>query len=105
MNLTEATRGCMMLRLEGTNEPAPDRTGMIDHIQERGKSPNRELERPKLRVPKWAPIRRKPWKNRPIRMIDSTEVAGIFSGLGEGWKTAKPLCVGSIPTRASKNQI
>jgi hypothetical protein len=28
-------------------------------------------------------------------------LAGIFKGLGEGWKTAKPLCVGSIPTRAS----
>jgi hypothetical protein len=25
-NLTEATRGCMMLPLAGTNEPAPDRT-------------------------------------------------------------------------------
>jgi hypothetical protein len=34
-------------------------------------------------------------------MLHSTELAGIFNGLGEGWKTAKPLCVGSIPTRAS----
>jgi len=40
-------------------------------------------------------------KNRPIRVLHSAELAGIFKGLGEGWKTAKPLCVGSIPTRAS----
>jgi hypothetical protein len=42
-------------------------------------------------------------KNRPIRVLHSAELAGIFKGLGEGWKTAKPLCVGSIPTRASKS--
>jgi hypothetical protein len=44
-------------------------------------------------------------ENRPIRVFHSTELAGIFNGLGEGQKTAKPLCVGSIPTRASKSSL
>ncbi len=92
----------MMLPVPVSTEAAPDRMGVIDHIQERGKSPNRELRGHEQRVPKWAPIRRNPRKNRPIRVLHSTELAGIFKGLGERWKTAKPLCVGSIPTRASK---
>jgi hypothetical protein len=29
-------------------------------------------------------------------------LASIFNGLSDGAKSAKPLCVGSIPTRASK---
>jgi hypothetical protein len=33
-------------------------------------------------------------------------LAGIFKGLGEGWKTAKPLCVGLLnfgPSRYEKH--
>ncbi len=48
-----------MLPLAGTSEPAPDRMGVVDHNREAGESPNRDLGGHELRVPKWAPIRRK----------------------------------------------
>jgi hypothetical protein len=35
-------------------------------------------------------------------VLHSTELASFFNGLGDGERSAKPLCVGSIPTRASK---
>jgi hypothetical protein len=85
----------------GGGDPATDRIGRTDDLQEGCESPNRELKKHALRVPKWVPIRRKTMEIRPIRILHSTELAGIFKGLAEGWKTAKPLCVGSIPTRAS----
>ena len=34
-------------------------------------------------------------------MLHSTELASFFNGLGDVERSAKPLCVGSIPTRAS----
>jgi hypothetical protein len=41
-------------------------------------------------------------KTRPISVLHSTELASFFNGLGDAARSAKPLCVGSIPTRASK---
>jgi hypothetical protein len=43
----------MMLPVPLAAEPAPESMGVIDHLQERGKSPNRELGGHELRVPKW----------------------------------------------------
>jgi len=65
----------MMLPVPVSMEAAPDRMGVIDHIQERGKSPNRELRGHEQRVPKWAPIRRKPTEK-------STNSGTAFDGIG-----------------------
>src|SRR5260370_38804806 len=65
----------MMLPVPVSTEAAPDRMGVIDHIQERGKSPNRELRGHEQRVPKWAPIRRKPTEK-------STNSGTAFDGIG-----------------------
>ena len=35
-------------------------------------------------------------------MLHSTELASFFNGLGDVERSAKPLCAGSIPARASK---
>src|ERR1700733_9034837 len=101
-NLTERTSEYMVHPSERSTEPAPNRSEVIDHNREVGESSKRSLESMNCGSPN-GPIRRKPRKNRPIQVVHSTELAGIFKGLGEGWKTAKPLCVGSIPTCASKS--
>ena len=54
------------------------------------------------RLPIRVLIGRKTMENLPISEFHSTELAGIFNGFNEGRKTAKPLCAGSIPARASK---
>jgi hypothetical protein len=65
----------MILPLAGTTEPAPNGMGVVDHIQERGKWPNRELGGHEQRVPKWFPIRRK-------TMEKSTNSGSEFDGIG-----------------------
>lgn len=58
-NLTENRNGFMILPLSGVVESATDRRGMVDHIQERGKSRDLELGGMKSgspRFPTWYPI-------------------------------------------------
>jgi hypothetical protein len=78
-----------MLPLAGSNEPAPDRTGGIDHIQERGKSPNRELGGHELRVPKWAPIRRKTTEKSTNSGSGFDGIGGYFQGFRRGVENCK----------------
>ena len=86
-NLTERTSGCMMHPLARPTEPTPDRSEVIDHNREAGESPKRSSEGMNCGSPNGSPLGEKPRKNRPIRVVHSTELAGIFNGLGEGWKT------------------
>ena len=79
----------MMLLLAGTTEPAPDRTGVIDPIQERGKSPNRELGGHELRVPKWAPIRRKTTEKSTNSGSGFDGIGGYFQGFRRGAENCK----------------
>ena len=78
-----------MLLLAGTTEPAPDRTGVIDPIQERGKSPNRELGGHELRVPKWAPIRRKTTEKSTNSGSGFDGIGGYFQGFRRGAENCK----------------
>ena len=78
-----------MLLLAGTTEPAPDRTGVIDPIQERGKSPNRELGGHELRVPKWAPIRRKTTEKSTNSGSGFDGIGGYFQGFRRGVENCK----------------
>jgi hypothetical protein len=49
--LTENRNGFMILPLSGVVESATDRRGMVDHIQERGKSRDLELGGDEVRFP------------------------------------------------------
>jgi hypothetical protein len=44
-------------------------------------------------------------KTTRFRALHSTELPSFINMLDKTAKTAKPLCVGSIPTRASKISI
>jgi hypothetical protein len=79
----------MMLPLARTNEPAQDRTGGIDHIQERGKSPNPELGGHELRVPKWVPIRQKTTEKSTNSGSGFDGIGGYFQWFRRGVKNCK----------------
>lgn len=68
----------MKLPFAGTNEPAPDRMGVVDHIQERGESPEHELGGSELWLSKWLSIRRKAMENKANFGVASGGIGELF---------------------------
>jgi hypothetical protein len=85
----------MMLTLAGTTKLTADRTGVI--VRDQGRRGQ------KAWVPNGFRLGAKGDKNHGISSVAPTKLLSFFSMLRVTAKTAKPLCVGSIPTRASKS--
>jgi hypothetical protein len=79
--------------------PISDAIG-TEHVQEGCESPKYRVEKACIASPQMGPNKAKTVEIRPIRILHSTKLAGIFKSLGEGWKTAKlPNCRSMLPPR------